>query len=175
MPSALEPSTAVAYLSQLSADVRAVAVLGRGDVLASALAAQPHEDRAVSVQLRLSALVAAMGRAEGVRIAFGDAKVFARRDDVHALVVVASPLALDDLLWHDLGVILEDLNGASREHGSVQTLGPGTARRDLPARTLDLAAAGDQKLGAAARALADAIGRRNPAAIGRRKADSAQR
>jgi hypothetical protein len=112
MTAALTPELALAYLHQLSADIRAAIVLDdAGNVLAGppALAAPA---RALLAAATVSAPDANGARGSVVvcaRSACGFA--FGARDERHAVVVAAGPLALSALVLHDLRSVLAALGG----------------------------------------------------------------
>jgi hypothetical protein len=99
----LTPSDALAYLDQLSADVRTGAVLDiDGELLAGdpALAGPGREllgapDREVEVTTR-------------------EGRLYGARSDTHAVVVACGPFALSGLQRHDLRTVLADLADRSR-------------------------------------------------------------
>jgi hypothetical protein len=100
MTDALTPAVAVAYLRELSADVRAVLVLGpAGEHLAgdAALAAP-----ALTLLGDGEGAAEAEGRHDGELL-------FAARDDRHALAVACGRLALPGLVRHDLRTVLARL------------------------------------------------------------------
>lgn len=123
MGAALTPGLALDYLHELSADVRAGAVLdAEGGRLAGpeALAAPA------------AAAVAALGEAtEGQGLA-RDGAVFAVRDGERAVVVVCGPRALPGLARHDLGLVLADLRSDPATAGP-RTVAPAPAPSVLPA------------------------------------------
>jgi hypothetical protein len=106
MPPALTPARALEYLRELSADIRAGAVLDAdGEVLAGAdeLGA-PARD-----------LLAAAGDARDVHVTTEDGAVFAARDEQHAIVLACGRLALPSLARYDLRMVLADLSGEEPE------------------------------------------------------------
>lgn len=101
MTAALTPPIALAYLRELSTDVRAAVVLdAAGERLAG--------DAAIVPAAR--ALLALAGDELVVRSAAGVA--LARRDATRAIVVAAGPQTLVPLLLHDLRTLLGDLGDA---------------------------------------------------------------
>jgi len=99
----LTPELAVAYLNELSADVRAAVVLdAEGRALAgdAALAAAAHE------LLEIAA-------APAVEVATDRGAVFAVRSAGHALAVVTGRFALPALVLYDLRTVLADLEPAA--------------------------------------------------------------
>src|ERR1700755_2005973 len=104
MPAALTSEIALAYLRELSADIRAAVLL---DAQAQPLA----RDAALAEPAR--ELLA--GAPPGAELhAPGDAHVFAARDDRHQLVVVTGPFALARVCRHDLRTVLGALGGGAR-------------------------------------------------------------
>jgi hypothetical protein len=100
MTSALTPDRALEYLLELSADIRAGAVLGAdGAMLAGpdALAAPARE------------LLDAAGDAADVHVTTGDGAVFLARDRRHAIVLACGRFALPSLARYDLRMVLADL------------------------------------------------------------------
>ncbi len=103
MTAALTPAYALDYLHQMSADIRAAIVLdAAGNVLAGppALAAPARE------LLAAAPLVSA-------RTAAG--LVVGARDDRHAVVAAAGPLALTGLTLHDVKAVLAALGGGASD------------------------------------------------------------
>jgi hypothetical protein len=99
MARALTPTDALEYLRQLSADVRAGAVLNAaGEVLADpdGIAAHARE------------LLAATDAAE-LEVTLPNGVVFTARDDRHAVVVATGSQVLPGLQRHDLRTVLGDL------------------------------------------------------------------
>jgi hypothetical protein len=99
---ALTPDRALAYLAELSTDLRAAVVSDRdGAVLAGdAWLAGP-----------LGELLALAG-GDGVEVRAPGGTVVAARGDGHALAAIAGPGALPELLRHDIATVLGDLAGA---------------------------------------------------------------
>jgi hypothetical protein len=106
MSPALTPALALDYLRELSADIRAGAVLGAdGSLLAGPEAlAEPAR-----------ALLAAAPAAADVQVVTADGTVFAARDEDHAVVVVCGRFALPSLARYDLRVVLGELAGRGRQ------------------------------------------------------------
>jgi hypothetical protein len=99
MTAALTPALALAYLSELSADVRAAIVLdARGEPLAG--------DPALALPAR-----ALLADAPVVRAVTERGGAFGARDDRHGVVVTTGPLVLPDLAIHDLLAVLAALGG----------------------------------------------------------------
>jgi hypothetical protein len=104
MTPALTPARALDYLRELSADIRAGAVLGAdGELLAGleALAAPARE------------LLEAADDAIDVHVTTGDGAVFAARDEDHAIVLACGRFALPSLARYDLRMVLADLRDGS--------------------------------------------------------------
>jgi hypothetical protein len=102
MAPALTPELALDYLRELSADVRAGAVLSAdGRWLAG-----PEELAGPARRL-----LAAAPDADEIEVATGDGIVFAARSARHALVLVCGRLALPSLHRYDLRLVLADLAG----------------------------------------------------------------
>jgi uncharacterized membrane protein YgcG len=132
MTSALTPELAVDYLRELSADIRATAVLtAAGEALAG-----PEELAAPAREL----LDAAPGAAE-LQVITGDGTVYASRDEHHAIVAVCGRFALPALIRFDLKVVLAELapggggasspggGGASSPSGGASSPGGGDERK----------------------------------------------
>jgi hypothetical protein len=95
----LTPADALAYLDQLSADVRAGAVLAAdGELLAGdpALAARGRE--------LLS------GAEPELEVPTGEGTLYGARSGTHAVVVACGRFALSGLQRHDLRTVLADLS-----------------------------------------------------------------
>lgn len=99
MSSALTPALALAYLDELSTDIRdAIIFDARGERLAGdADLAEPARDL--------------LAQADGAQIEVLAERgaVFAARSDAHAIVVVAGRFVLPALMRHDLRMVLADL------------------------------------------------------------------
>jgi hypothetical protein len=97
---ALTPALAVDYLRELSADIRAVAVLtAAGEPLAG-----PPELAGPA-----RALLQAASDAAEIEVATGGGAVHAARSDEHAVVAVCGRFALPALIRYDLKVVLGEL------------------------------------------------------------------
>jgi hypothetical protein len=97
---ALTPALAVDYLRELSADIRAVAVLSAaGEPLAG-----PPE-----LAEPARALLQAAPDAAEIEVATGGGAVHAARSDEHAVVAVCGRFALPALIRYDLKVVLGEL------------------------------------------------------------------
>jgi hypothetical protein len=104
MTVALTPELAVDYLSELSADIEAVAVLtADGTPLAG--------DAAVAEAA--AALLAAAPEAAEIEVATGGGAVHAARSVEHAVVAVCGRFALPALIRYDLKVVLGELAAAN--------------------------------------------------------------
>jgi hypothetical protein len=124
MTDALTPAVAVAYLRELSTDVRAVLVL---DADLEPVAGDP------TLGAPGRALLARAGEGGEARGEGGEARgeaagsrLFAARDERHAVVVACGRLALDGLVRHDLQAVLARLaGGGSPAAGPIEAGGPG--------------------------------------------------
>ena len=104
MAPGLTPELALAYLWELSVDVRAGVVLGPGD---RCLAGEP------ALALAAGELVAGLdGAHEGVGVSRGG-RVFVSRADGLAIVLVCGTQAIGGLVLHDLRLVLGDLGAAA--------------------------------------------------------------
>jgi hypothetical protein len=99
MTAALTPALALAYLSELSADIRAAIVV---DAEGEPLAGDARIARAARDLLAEAPLVRALTERGGA---------FGARDDLHGVVVATGPLALSKLTLHDLQSVLAALGG----------------------------------------------------------------
>jgi hypothetical protein len=106
MTPALTPELAVGYLRELSADIRAVAILTPdGKPLAG-------EEELAGAAGRL--LAAAPDAAE-IEVATAGGVVHAARSDEHAVVAVCGRFALTALIRYDLKIVLAELaNGHAK-------------------------------------------------------------
>ena len=105
MTPALTPDLAVGYLRELSADIRAAAVLSpAGEPIAGApeLAGAARE------------LLAAAPDAAEIEVATAGGAVYAARDEQHAVVAVCGRFALPALVRYDLKVVLAELASGGR-------------------------------------------------------------
>lgn len=101
---ALTPELAADYLRELSADIRAVAVLSAdGEPLAGA----PELAAAART------LLAAAPDAAEIEVSTGGGVVHAARSAEHAVVAVCGRFALPALIRYDLKVVLGELAGAT--------------------------------------------------------------
>jgi hypothetical protein len=100
---ALTPELAVDYLRELSADIRAAAVLTpEGEPIAGA--------RELADAAR--ALLAAAPEAAEIEVVVPGGAVHAARDERHAVVAVCGRFALPALIRYDLKVVLGELSAA---------------------------------------------------------------
>jgi hypothetical protein len=123
MTAALTPALALAYLSELSADIRAAIVLDAGG---EALAVSPRE-AALTEAAR-----AFLAPAPVVRALTERGGAFGARDDRHGVVVVTGPLALPKLAVHDLLSVLAALGGTP-PHAAVSEASGAAAQALLDA------------------------------------------
>ena len=125
----LTPAQALAYLRELSADVRAGAVLdARGGLLAGDAALAPAAAQ----------LAAALGTEEAGQARRPGGAVFALRAGGRTAVLACGPHALAALVLHDLGRALEDLGAPSVRPGPPGELPTGPADALLRAAPRDL-------------------------------------
>jgi hypothetical protein len=112
----LTPDLALEYLSELSTDIRAAAVLDES----GAVAAQSGFDEGGAAQVRElvgdlfrhAAESAAGGPAPGqVEVSLPEGSVYALRDHGWTLAVVAGRFALSSLMFFDLRMVARDLAG----------------------------------------------------------------
>ena len=112
----LTPELALAYLGELSTDIRAAAVLDE----AGALAAHSGFDEAGSEQVRDlvtglfdHAATAAAGAPppKQVEVALPEGSVYAVREHGWTLAVVTGRFALSSLMFYDLRMVARDLAG----------------------------------------------------------------
>jgi hypothetical protein len=120
MTAALTPVLALAYLGELSADIRAAIVFdAEGDVLAG--------DHAIGEAARDF-----LAEAPVVRALTERGGAFGARDDRHGVVVATGPLALPNLAIHDLLGVLAALGG-TRPEAPVSDASPASAQALLNA------------------------------------------
>lgn len=103
--SPLTPALALAYLRELSIDVRAAVVLGADGVVLAG-------DEALADRARSALAAGDDAPAARIERADGEALVCARAKTGLAIAVVAGDLALLPLLAHDVETLLGDLAGA---------------------------------------------------------------
>src|SRR5215813_8882904 len=117
MTAALTPSLALAYLSELSADIRAAVVLdAEGETLALTRSAGGRTGRGNDDPLAttprggddplVTAARALLAEAPIVRALTVSGGAFGARDDRHGVVVATGPLALPNVVVHDLRSVL---------------------------------------------------------------------
>jgi hypothetical protein len=106
MTAPLTPDLALAYLRELSADIRASVLL------------DAHGERLAGPEALAAPARALLRDAPPELEARTDAgAVFAARDDRHQLVAVAGPFALPGLTRHDLRTVLRALGGEALRKG----------------------------------------------------------
>lgn len=107
---ALDPAQAVAYLTEMSPDLRGCAILDRGGRV---LAASGEAERWGQPATRLLEVADAAGGepVEHVHIATEDGEVFAVREDGRVLVAVTERFVLASLMVFDMRAVLRDLSG----------------------------------------------------------------
>jgi hypothetical protein len=130
MTASLTPTLAIEFVTALSADIRAAAVL---DATGEPLAGPPELAAAVRplARARDTATTPSWTELEGED---GRGKVFAARDERHLIVVVTGPLALGRVTRHDLRTALAALGG------QIVPIGPpGRLDEGLTRTLLDLA------------------------------------
>jgi predicted regulator of Ras-like GTPase activity (Roadblock/LC7/MglB family) len=113
----LTPELALAYLGELSTDIRAAAVLGED----GSLGAQSGFDEASADQVRelvgdlfgQAAEAAASGEPAPaqVEVALPEGSVYALREHGWTVAVVAGRFALSSLMFFDLRMVIRDLAG----------------------------------------------------------------
>ena|ERR1700742_876134 len=121
MTAALTPALALAYLRELSADIRAAIVL---DAAGNPLAGRASLAPPARALLAAGPLVSA--RAD-------DGVAFGARDERHGIVAVTGPLALPRLVLHDLAQVLIALGGAASQEprGGPPAAAPSAAAEAL--------------------------------------------
>jgi hypothetical protein len=148
MPAILTPALALRYLRQLSTDVRAAIVLGAdGRPLAG-------EEAIAAPAADLAALLPAGARELIVRVEAGGAlrgtalvaRVEARTTLVLApttLVLAVGPLALLELLRHDVEAVAQTLAGAAGEAAEPPVLVPGAVVVREASRCVQMSGGGE--------------------------------
>jgi hypothetical protein len=125
MTAALTPALALAYLCELSADIRAAIVLDAGG-----------ETLAIRGGDASPALVAAardlLAEAPVVRALTDRGGAFSARDELHGVVVATGPLVLPGLAIHDVLGVLAALGGMP-PHAPVSDASPVAAQALLDA------------------------------------------
>ena len=101
-PAALTPALAVDYLRELSADIRAAAVL---DADGEPLAGPPELAQAAR------RLLAAAPDAAEIEVVTAGGAIHAARSERHAVVAVCGRFALPALIRYDLKVVLGEIAG----------------------------------------------------------------
>ena len=125
MTAALTPTLALAYLSELSADIRAAVVLdAAGEVLAV-----KGGDASPALVAAARALLA---EAPVVRALTERGGAFGARDELHGVAVATGPLALPGLAIHDVLGVLTALGGTP-PHALVSNASPVAVRALLDA------------------------------------------
>ncbi len=140
MTAALTPALALAYLSELSTDVRAAIVLDAGGealaVTRGGAAREAGAEAPPGAGDAPPALVAAarnlLAEAPVVRALTDRGGAFGARDELHGVVVATGPLALPGLAIHDLLGVLAALGG-TRPHALVSDASPVAAKALLDA------------------------------------------
>jgi hypothetical protein len=104
----LDPEHAVAYLTEMSADLRGCAILdGRGEVLAASGSAEAW---AAPCRALLEAADGAGSEpVEQLHVATEDGEVFAVRGKDRTIVIVTERFALASLAFFDIRAVLRDL------------------------------------------------------------------
>lgn len=117
---ALTPELALAYLGELSTDIRAAAVLGAdGAVAAQSGFEDDDADRVKSLVADLfdHATAAAGGTAPPqVEVSLPEGVIYGVREQGWTIAVVAGRFALSSLMFYDLRMVIRDMSGA----GTVQ-------------------------------------------------------
>jgi hypothetical protein len=144
MPPALTPALALAYVHELSADVRAAVLLDRDGALLAGPAELADPARA---------LIAAAGTAAELEDGGPDGVVCAVRSDAHAGVAVCGRFAIGGVVRQDLRAALAALEGRPA------ATGPGAE----PSAAEPSAAAPDEGVQRAAEALISALQRHSEA------------
>jgi hypothetical protein len=148
MTAALTPALALAYLSELSADIRAAIVFDAGGEELAAIVFDAGREELAStrtaearggpqaVDAREAAFVAAaralLAEAPVVRALTVSGGAFGARDDRHGVVVATGPLALPSVVVHDLRSVLAALGGTP-PHAGVSEASPAAAEALLNA------------------------------------------
>ena len=137
MTAALTPVLALAYLSELSADIRAAIVLdAEGEVLAVSGGADARVGGGDAPPAGGHVLVAAardlLADAPVVRALTERGDAFGARDDRHAVVIATGPLALPRLAIHDVLGVLAALGGTPPQ-APVSDASPASAEALLDA------------------------------------------
>jgi len=115
---------ALAYLTELSPDLRGAAILDSGGVVLAA-SDSPERWREDAVALLAVADRAGEGPVEQLHVGTEQGEVFAVREESLALVAVTDRFALASLLFFDMRSVLRDLAGGGDGRGLDG--GPGDA------------------------------------------------
>jgi hypothetical protein len=112
----LTPDLALAYLGELSTDIRAVAVLGEPGTVAAQSgfdAGGSDQVNELVADLFEGAKAAAAGQPapREVEVSLPEGSVFAVRDGAWTIAVVAGRFALSSLMLFDLRMVARDLAG----------------------------------------------------------------
>ena len=112
----LTPELALAYLGELSTDIRAAAVLGSDGSLAAQTGFEGDGGGAIDelVGALFDHAAKAADGADGpdqVEVALPEGSVYALRDRGWTLAVVAGRFALSSLMFFDLRMVARDLSG----------------------------------------------------------------
>ena len=112
---ALTPELALAYLQELSTDIRAAVLLdGRGELAASSEEDPERSERIRELVLDLLARVdeAAAEPPPQLEVSTGEGAVFCVRRPEWTLAAVTGRFALSSLMFYDLRSVLDDLEPA---------------------------------------------------------------
>jgi hypothetical protein len=108
----LDPDQAVAYLAEMSPDLRGCAILdGSGRVLAAT--GSMERWAAPCAELLDAADAAGAEPVEHLHVATEDGEVFAVRDAERAVVAVTERFVLASLMVFDMRSVLRDIGGAT--------------------------------------------------------------
>lgn len=113
---ALTPDLALAYLGELSTDIRAAAVLDDGGTVAAQTGfdeGKADEVQELVAELFRNAQETAGGGAapDQFEVSLPDGSVYAVRDRGWTLAVIAGRYALSSLMFYDLRMVVRDLAG----------------------------------------------------------------
>lgn len=113
---ALTPDLALAYLGELSTDIRAAAVLDDGGTVAAQTGfdeGKADEVQELVAELFRNAQETAGGAAapDQFEVSLPDGSVYALRDHGWTLAVIAGRYALSSLMFYDLRMVVRDLAG----------------------------------------------------------------
>lgn len=116
---ALTPELALAYLGELSTDIRAAAVLGEDDSVAAHTGFENGDAEQIGDLVGRLFEHAKEAAADGpppaqVEVSVPDGVVFALRDHGWTLAVVAGRYALSSLMFFDLRMVARDLAGVGK-------------------------------------------------------------